>query len=133
MTRQFERKSVDDAVLLATQLAAAQQPAPCSVCGGEPLPSGRECVCRGKGTEQGEMAGLRLECIELQERLAAAQQQLAAKDAEVARVREALRHLVNVDTDAENNIKKNAADGCPCCKDALTLAAALGEPAREGD
>lgn len=31
----------------------------CGVCLGEPLPSGKPCICGGIGTEQAEMHGLR--------------------------------------------------------------------------
>lgn len=46
------------------QTACAQNtkllPRWCSVCAGKPLPSGRQCICGGGGTEQHEIDGLRL-------------------------------------------------------------------------
>lgn len=38
----------------------------CNVCLGEPLASGKECVCRGEGTHTAEVRGLRLEIFALQ-------------------------------------------------------------------
>lgn len=51
-----------------------KKPIPCGVCGGRPLASGRECVCKGVGTEQAEMQGLREMVFELQEELAKCEQ-----------------------------------------------------------
>jgi hypothetical protein len=53
------------AALLAAP-ASPTEPVPCGVCGGRPLASGRECVCKGIGTEQAEMQGLRETCFELE-------------------------------------------------------------------
>jgi hypothetical protein len=59
--------------LLADAKARAQQQeaelkrgVPCGVCGGQPLASGRECVCGGRGTEWAEAQGLRERVVDLE-------------------------------------------------------------------
>lgn len=61
----------DENAELRTALAASREPVMCSVCLGKPLASGRECVCKGVGTEQAEMQGLRELCFEYERELAA--------------------------------------------------------------
>ena len=66
---------------------ARRKPAPepygkCSVCLGEPLKSGRECICGGVGTEAAEMHGLRVRCFDLQDRLDAVSHPLSRAEAE---------------------------------------------------
>lgn len=39
---------------------------PCGVCVGQPLSSGRICICEGKGTEHAECQGLRKRLAELE-------------------------------------------------------------------
>lgn len=57
------RNQRDDALTevaaLREQLEEAKAVVSCSVCGGQPLKSGRKCICKGIGTEQAEMQGLR--------------------------------------------------------------------------
>jgi len=45
------------------------KPTPCNVCLGEPLKSGRQCICGGIGTEQAELQGLRERCFDLEARV----------------------------------------------------------------
>lgn len=48
----------------------AKKPRLCNVCCGRPLPSGKDCICCGKGTELAEMDGLRLALIAAENKLA---------------------------------------------------------------
>jgi len=47
----------------------------CSVCLGKPLPSGKDCVCNGKGTVTTELFGLRIEIIDLEDKLTTTEQE----------------------------------------------------------
>lgn len=47
-------------------LDEAKKPIACSVCLGQPLKSGRPCICGGVGTEQAEMHGLRVALFDAQ-------------------------------------------------------------------
>lgn len=75
--------------LTAAQAEAERVKAPvmCSVCCGQPLKSGRECICGGTGTEQAEMHGLRVECFRLEDENATLRAQLAAAEARVTAAR----------------------------------------------
>lgn len=42
----------------------------CNVCLGEPLKSGKECICEGDGSIYGENAGLRKELFKMNKELA---------------------------------------------------------------
>lgn len=53
-------------------IAAVRRP-PCDVCRGQPLPSGRPCVCGGAGTQSEEVLGLRRAVYEAEGRAEAAQ------------------------------------------------------------
>jgi len=53
----------DEDISLAAQLEKLRALDLCSVCGNTPLASGRECVCAGTGTADGERHGLRIEAI----------------------------------------------------------------------
>lgn len=68
-----------ETALTAAQAEAERLKAPvmCSVCCGQPLKSGRECICGGTGTEQAEMHGLRVECFRLEDENATLRAQLA--------------------------------------------------------
>ncbi len=46
--------------------AGLNAPAPCSVCCGKPLASGRKCICRGVGTERAENQGIRERLVHLE-------------------------------------------------------------------
>jgi hypothetical protein len=52
---------------LASPALAPSEPYKCGTCAGQPLASGRTCVCDGIGTEEAEIRGLRIEAIRLQE------------------------------------------------------------------
>ena len=67
---------------LETEVARLKVPDLCSVCCGQPLPSGRKCICDGGGTAFAEMHGLRVG--------------LMAAEAKVARVEEILTESDNV-------------------------------------
>lgn len=41
----------------------------CTVCCGQPLPSGRQCICKDVGTIQAENEGLREWVVEMENRL----------------------------------------------------------------
>ncbi len=64
---------------LRLQLAEAQRPIPCGVCGGRPLASGRPCICGGHGTEQAEMHGLRVALFDAEKEIETLSTQLAAR------------------------------------------------------
>ncbi len=55
-----------------------RKPVLCGVCLGRPLASGRKCVCGGIGTEQAEMHGLRVVAFDIDGKLAASEQRVAA-------------------------------------------------------
>ena len=38
----------------------------CGVCAGQPLASGRQCVCGGVGTESAELQGIREQLVDLE-------------------------------------------------------------------
>lgn len=64
-------KRTQEAVAILTSIAKEcprrlEQPAMCGVCLGAPLPSGKECICKGEGTEEAEMRGLRLMVYDLE-------------------------------------------------------------------
>lgn len=54
-------------------------PGSCMVCGGQPLTSGRECVCGGKGTMDEELRGLRIAALDAGEEV----ERLRKENAEV--------------------------------------------------
>lgn len=82
---------------LTKELIWRREPMMCSVCIGRLLASGRACICGGVGTEQAEMHGLRVECFELENRVAAL---TAERDALTARLAEA------------EDYKREIADAC---------------------
>lgn len=61
----------------------------CGVCLGEPLPSGKPCICGGIGTEQAEMHGLRSALFHADDEI----DRLRAKH---ARLREALKNIAYI-------------------------------------
>lgn len=46
-----------------------REPFHCTVCGGQPLKSGRKCICGGIGTEWAEAHGLREACFDYEDEL----------------------------------------------------------------
>ena len=66
----FDENSLGDYVKHADHLAKIKElekPSPCGCCLGEPI-SGKKCVCRGTGTERGEIEGLRSLYIESEQK-----------------------------------------------------------------
>jgi hypothetical protein len=71
----YARDAAQNIAQLEAELAAARM---CSVCCGEPLPSGKPCVCRGTGTAAEEMAGLRGMFFDCERRAEKVEAKLAA-------------------------------------------------------
>lgn len=63
------------------ELAEAKKPIPCGVCCGQPLASGRPCICKGIGTEHAEMQGLRELAFELERECASQRERAEAAEA----------------------------------------------------
>lgn len=60
-------KSAADAIRPNANTApTGQSPEPCDVCLGQPLASGKKCICGGVGTRQAELHGLRQLCFDQQ-------------------------------------------------------------------
>jgi hypothetical protein len=73
LARELER---ENAAMLA-EVERLKSPKLCGVCCGEPLASGRKCICGGIGTEDAEMDGLRVALHDTERRAETAEQALA--------------------------------------------------------